>query len=74
MKALTKMTPKLQEAYNEWLLLFGYREAGFDEIQNAHPILDAPGNYKWFSKCIKTNEADITWQLKTIEELNNETT
>jgi len=70
MNPINQLTPEQQEAYNEWLLLFGFREVCFmGDIM----ALDQPARSFWrrlnFTPYIKHKPSNNTYQLKTLEEL-----
>ncbi len=69
----TKMTPELQEAYNEWLLLWGYREVSTKAAQITRPYLFSKVGSNIMGQYVhRLNNFPHIYQLKTIEELNNE--
>ena len=66
------MNKQTQEAYNEWLLKYGYRWVGISVLRVDKPLFwcivpaDTMSKYVWYSI--------LKYQLKTPEELQNETT
>jgi hypothetical protein len=65
------MTPELQEAYNEWLLKFGYRVVKLLEIE--HEKLNWLKLELWRGNVVIRTESieydHITYQLKTLDEI-----
>ena len=62
------MTPELQEAYNEWLLKFGFRVVKLLEIE--HEKLNWLKLELWRGNLvIRIDNIHITYQLKTPEEI-----
>ena len=64
------MTPKLQEAYNEWLLKFGYREVDDNTVIEAKTILDnITISYKDWGRCVIYTEGTTSYRLRTLDEI-----
>ena len=64
------MTPKLQEAYNEWLLKFGYREVPLAGVIEAKTILDnITISYKDWERCVIYNDNKRIYKLRTLDEI-----
>ena len=67
---MTKMTPKLQEAYNEWLLRFGFREVPDNTVIEAKTILDnITISYKDCERCLIYTEDTASYRLRTLKEI-----
>ena len=67
---MTKMTPKLQEAYNEWLLKFGYRDVDDCAVAEANTILDnITISYKDWGRCVIYTEGTTSYRLRTLKEI-----
>ena len=67
---MTKMTPKLQEAYNEWLLRFGFREVPDNNVIEAKTILDnITISYKDWERCLIYTEDTASYRLRTLKEI-----
>ena len=66
---MPKITPELQEAYNEWLLRWGYREVTIAELHMDKPMLNnsAKTYYKDWQRCVVYNEDKRVFRLRTIE-------
>ena len=64
------MTPKLQEAYNEWLLKFGFREVPDNTVIEAKTILDnITISYKDWERCLIYTEDTASYRLRTLKEI-----
>ena len=67
---MTKMAPKLQEAYNEWLLRFGFREVPDNTVIEAKTILDnITISYKDWERCLIYTEDTASYRLRTLKEI-----
>ena len=65
---MIKMTPELQEAYNEWLLKFGFREVPYLTFTDANMMLDAIEiSFKDWKRCIIYNMSG--YKLRTLDEI-----
>lgn len=78
------MTQELQDAYTEWLLLWGYREVSMAEVHSQKPmfytavIAVIAARDAWIDAWIdawdaniNTNRKNNTYQLKAPEKLTN---
>ena len=65
------MTPKLQEAYNEWLLKFGYREVPLAGVRADKPMLNNSEitHYKDWQRCVIYNDNKRIYKLRTLDEI-----
>ena len=64
------MTPKLQEAYNEWLLKFGFREVPYLTFTDANMMLDAIEiSFKDWKRCVIYTEGTTSYRLRTLDEI-----
>ena len=65
------MTPKLQEAYNEWLLKFGYREVPLAGVRADKLMLNNSEitNYKDWQRCVIYNDNKRIFKLRTLDEI-----
>ena len=65
------MTPELQEAYNEWLLKFGFREVPLAGVRADKPMLDNSEitNYKDWQRCVIYNDNKGIYKLRTLDEI-----
>ena len=68
---MPEMTPKLQEAYNEWLLRFGFREVDDNTVRADKPMLNNSEitNYKDWQRCIIYTEGTTSYRLRTLDEI-----
>ena len=73
------MTEELQDAYNEWLLKYGFNPVPVQQlnVDNMYHLVLSMHHYKRkpdaLLKRTQTN-LSVTYQLKTPEELQNENT
>ena len=65
------MTPKLQEAYNEWLLKFGYREVPLAGVRADKPMLNNSEitHYKDWQRCVIYTPETTSYRLRTLDEI-----
>ena len=67
---MTKMTPKLQEAYNEWLLRFGFREVDDNTVIEANTLLDnIKISYEDWYRCLIYTAETTSYKLRTLAEI-----
>ena len=64
------MTPKLQEAYNEWLLKFGFREVDDNTVIEDNMILDnITISHKDWERCVIYTPETTSYRLRTLDEI-----
>ena len=68
---MTKMTPKLQEAYNEWLLKFGFRKVPLAGVSADKPMLNNNEitNYEDWKRCVIYTPETTSCRLRTLDEI-----
>ena len=64
------MTPKLQEAYNEWLLKFGFREVSCMTVTDANMLLyNDTISFKDWCRCVIYTPETTSYRLRTLDEI-----
>ena len=67
---MTKMTPKLQEAYNKWLIKFGFREVPANTVIETHMMLDGYTiAFKDWERCVIYTPETTSYRLRTLDEI-----
>ena len=64
------MTEELQDAYNEWLLKYGFRWVGISVLQVDLPLFWSSISYGDTNKYVRYSMRK--YQLKTSEEIQND--
>ena len=64
------MTPKLQEAYNKWLIKFGFREVPANTVIETYMMLDnITISYKDWERCVIYTADTTSYRLRTLDEI-----
>ena len=67
---MSTMTQELQDAYNEWLLMYGFRVVPRDEIHAAGTLLESKHtSYKDWTRCLHFYYSINSYQLRTLEDI-----
>ena len=64
------MTPKLQEAYNKWLIKFGFREVPANTVIETYMMLDnITISYKDWERCVIYTADTTSYRLRTLDDI-----